>query len=48
MPGAPMTAEEIRLAQEWHTKGDMAPSDIAANLQRDKSSITRPIKDNFL
>ncbi|CAK0849947.1 unnamed protein product [Prorocentrum cordatum] len=48
MPGAPMTAEEIRLAQEWHTNGDMAPSDIAANLQRDKSSITRLIKDNFL
>ena len=48
MPGAPMTAEEIRLAQEWYTNGDMAPSDIAANLQRDKSSITRLIKDDFL
>ena len=48
MPGAPMTAEEIRLAKEWYTDGDMAPSDIAANLKRDKSSITRLIKDNFL
>ena len=48
MPGAPMTAEEIRLAQEWYTNDDMAPSDIAANLHRDKSSITRLIKDNFL
>ncbi|CAK0861903.1 unnamed protein product, partial [Prorocentrum cordatum] len=48
MPGAPMTAEETRLAQGWYTNGDMAPSHIAANQQREKSSITRLIKDNFL
>lgn len=47
MPGAPMTADEIRLAQEWYTNEDMLPSAIAENLHRDKSSITRLIKNNF-
>ena len=46
MPGAPLSADEIRLAQVWYTN-NMAPSTIAENLHRDKSTITRLIKDNF-
>ena len=46
MPGAPLSADEIRLSQVWYTN-NMAPSTIAENLHRDKSTITRLIKDNF-
>ena len=33
--------DEIRLAKMWHEEDDMAPSDIAQLLRRDKSTMTR-------
>ena len=41
MVGTTMSPEEIRLAKEWKLKEDLAPSDIAARLNRNKSTITR-------
>ena len=41
MVGTTMSPEEIRLAKEWKFKEDLAPSDIAARLNRNKSTITR-------
>ena len=47
MPGKPLNETEIRLAKEWYLNEDMAPSEIASGLRRDKSSITRLIVDRF-
>ena len=40
-PYRKMTDEDIRLARVWLTEGDMEPSEIAALLRRDKSTLTR-------
>ena len=42
-----MNETEIRLAKDWYVNKDMAPSEIASALKRDKSCITRLIADRF-
>ena len=36
-----LSADELRLAKLWYTEDDMEPSEIAALLRRDKSTMTR-------
>ena len=36
-----MSSDEMRLAKLWYTEDDMEPSEIAALLRRDKSTMTR-------
>ena len=36
-----LRAEEIRLARMWHPEDDREPSEIAALLRRNKSTLTR-------
>ena len=40
-PWKKMSAEELRLAQMWYNDDEKAPSEIAALLHRDQSTITR-------
>jgi len=44
MPGTTMSEEEVRLAKKWAIQDDVAPSEIAERLGRDKSTITRLLK----
>ena len=41
MVWAKLSPEEIRLARVWYSQDNVAPSDIATRLKRDKSTLTR-------
>ena len=40
-PYRKLTDDEIRLARLWHDEDGMEPSEVAALLRRDKSTMTR-------
>ena len=40
-PYKKLSDEEVRLAKLWYDEDDMEPSEIAALLRRDKSTMTR-------
>lgn len=44
MPGATLSADEVRLAKQWAIQDSEAPSEIARRLGRNKSTITRLLK----
>ncbi len=43
-PCKKLSDEEIRLAKLWFDEDDMEPSEIAALLRRDKSTMTRLLR----
>lgn len=44
MPGTSLSSEEIRLVKQWAFQEDVAPSEIATRLKRDKTTINRELK----
>ena len=43
MPGAPLSADELRLARLWYRGNDVPSREIARRLRRAKSTITRAV-----